>query len=247
MCILLINPNTTQSMTEAMTTVARQIAGQQAEIVPVTAHTGFPYISSRAEAQIAGAAVLDTIAGHQGDVDAVIIAAFGDPGLTAARELFDLPVVGMAGAAVMSAALLGERFGIVTFSPYMARWYADCVHQTGLGDRFTGVRCPATAPDTLDHVATALRQDLIDLTRDATTHDGADVVIMGGAPLAGLASVIAQDAPGILVDPIAAATVQAMALTRLAPCYENRTNRPASKASTGLGIELTTVIAGEKT
>ncbi|WP_282060340.1 aspartate/glutamate racemase family protein [Roseobacter litoralis] len=247
MRLLLINPNTTQSMTEAMTTVARQVVSQQAEIVPITARTGFPYISSRAEAQIAGAAVLDTIASHQSDVDAVIIAAFGDPGLTAARELFDLPIVGMAEAAVMSAAMLGERFSVVTFSPHMSRWYSDCVHQTGLGARFTGVRCPVTAPDTLENVATALRQDLIDLARDAIALDGADVVIMGGAPLAGLAPVIAWDAPGILVDPIAAATLQALALPRLAPSYDNRTNRPLHKTSTGLGTELTAVIAGEKT
>ena len=179
-------------------------------------------------------------------MDAIIIAAFGDPGLTAARELFDLPVVGMAGAAVMSAALLGERFAIVTFSPFMARWYSDCVHQSGLGNRFTGVRCPATAPERLDNVASALQQDLTDLTREATTQDGADVVILGGAPLAGLAPVIALDAPGILIDPIATATAQALALTRLAPRYTNRANRPARKSATGLGADLTAVIAGEE-
>lgn len=246
MRLLLINPNTTESMTHAMTAVARQTAGQHAEIIPVTAPQGFPYISSRAEAQIAGAALLETIARHHSDVDAVIIAAFGDPGLTAARELFDLPVIGMAQAAVMSAAMLGERFSVVTFSPYMSRWYADCVERTGLGARFTGVRCPAKPPETLHDVATALRQDLIDLAREATTIDGADVVIMGGAPLAGLAPVIAPDTPGILVDPIAAATTQAMALARLGPNYANRTNRPAAKASSGLGPNLASFIAGDK-
>ncbi len=30
----------------------------------------------------------------------MVIAAFGDPGLIAARELFDLPIVGMAEAAM---------------------------------------------------------------------------------------------------------------------------------------------------
>jgi Asp/Glu/hydantoin racemase len=247
MRLLLINPNTTESMTHTMATVARQTAEQHAEIVPLTAPQGFPYISSRAEAQIAGAAVIETIARHQRNIDAVIIAAFGDPGLTAARELFDLPVIGMAQAAVMSAAMLGERFSVVTFSPYMSRWYSDCVAQTGLGARFTGVRCPAEPPETLDEVATTLRQELIDLAREATTRDGADVVILGGAPLAGLAPEIAPDTPGILVDPIAAATAQAMALARLSPNYANRTNRPAAKPSSGLGPELASFIAGDRT
>ncbi|MEO0402449.1 MAG: aspartate/glutamate racemase family protein [Pseudomonadota bacterium] len=245
MRLLLINPNMTEAMTVSMADVARATVARDAEIVPITATSGFPYIASRAEAQIAGAQVLETIASHSKNVDAVIIAAFGDPGLVAARELFDLPIVGMAEAAVLSAAQLGERFSVVTFSPHMARWYTDCVQQTGLGSRFTGVRCPPDPPASLNNVATALRGDLIALAGLATTSDGADVVILGGAPLAGLAPEIADETPGILVDPIAAATVQAMAMTRLASSYSNRTARPAAKSSTGLGAELAAVIAGD--
>lgn len=246
MRLLLINPNMTQSMTDGMTEVARRIAGEAADIIPLTATQGFPYIASRAEAQIAGAMVLETIAAHAQDVDAVIIAAFGDPGLVAARELFDLPIIGMAEAAVMSAALLGDRFGIVTFSPHMVRWYRDCVMQTGLGARFTGVTCPDTAPASLDNLASTLKGDLIALTHQATARDGADVIILGGAPLAGIAPQIASAASGILVDPIAAATAQAMALVRLGPNYTKRAARPAAKSSAGLGPALTAVIAGEK-
>ena len=230
-------------LSEAMQ-VARKLAGQQAEIVPLTATRGFPYIASRAEAQISGANVLEMIAEHHTSVDAVIVAAFGDPGLVAARELFDLPVVGMAEAAVMTAAMLGERFSVVTFSPHMARWYTDCVRQTGLEPRFTGVRCPDTAPASVDNVAADLRDDLIGLVREATAADGADVVILGGAPLAGLAQSISAEAPGILIDPVAAATAQAMTLVRLAPCYARRVGRPAPKPSSGLAPALSAVNAG---
>mgnify|MGYP000001717361 CR=1 FL=1 len=38
-----------------------------------------------------GAIALEMIAGNLDGADAAIIAAFGDPGLAAARELFDLP------------------------------------------------------------------------------------------------------------------------------------------------------------
>ena len=244
MRILLINPNMTEAMTVPMTRVARSVAGREAEIVPLTATMGFPYIASRAEAQIAGANVLDTIAENRTEADAIIIAAFGDPGLIAARELFDLPIIGMAEAAVLTAAMLGERFSIVTFSPHMARWYTDCVRQTGLSARFTGVRCPDDAPASVDNVAEAMRGDLIDLAKAATAQDGADVVILGGAPLAGLATEFAGEAPGILIDPIAAATAQAMSLARLATDYRQRVGRPEAKASSGLGPALTDIIAG---
>lgn len=245
MRLLLINPNTTEAMTAQMTRVAGEVAGPETEIIPVTATRGVPYIASRAEAQIAGTEVLEMIATFGADADAVIIAAFGDPGCVAARELFDMPVVGMAEAAAMSAALLGDRFSVVTFSPVMVRWYEECIAQTGLAARFTGVRCPDTPPDKLDNVAEDLRADLIGLAEQATTKDGADVVILGGAPLAGLAPLIAAETPGLLVDPIAATTLQAEALVRLAPSYRNRPSRPVAKTSTGFGPALTAVIAGD--
>lgn len=245
MRLLLINPNMTEAMTRSMTTVARSVAGDSAEIIPLTATRGFPYIASRAEAQISGANVLEMIAEHYHSADAVIVAAFGDPGLVAARELFDLPVVGMAEAAVMTAAMLGEQFSVVTFSPHMARWYTDCVRQTGLSARFTGVRCPDSAPASVENVAEELRGDLIALTRLATEVDGADVVIMGGAPLAGLAGKISKEAPGLMIDPVAAATAQAMSLVRLAPSYSRRVGRPAAKSSFGLGPSLSALIAGD--
>lgn len=245
MRLLMINPNTTEAMTTQMAEVARETAGPSVEIVPITATHGMPYIASRAEAQIAGAQVLEIIASKGAHADAVIIAAFGDPGLVAARELFDMPVIGMAEAAVMSAGLLGDRFSVVTFSPHMARWFEDCIAQTGLGTRFTGVRCPKTAPARLDNVAQDLRSDIIALAEKATAKDGADVVILGGAPLAGLAPLIAAETPGLLVDPIAAATLQAEAMARLAPSYQNRAARPAAKQTTGLGPALTAVIAGD--
>jgi Asp/Glu/hydantoin racemase len=245
MRLLLINPNMTEAMTVAMTAVARDIAGTEAEIVPLTASSGFPYIASRAEAQISGANVLEMIAEHHASVDAVIVAAFGDPGLVAARELFDLPVVGMAEAAIFTAAMLGERFSVVTFSPHMARWYTDCVRQTGMEARFTGVRYPQIAPATVDDVANQLRPELIALAREATAMDGADVVILGGAPLAGLAPKIANETPGLLIDPVAAATAQAMSLVRLTPSYAHRTARPAAKTSCGLGPALQAIIAGD--
>ncbi|MEL6521484.1 MAG: aspartate/glutamate racemase family protein [Pseudomonadota bacterium] len=246
MRLLLLNPNTTEAMTEQMFEVALATSGPDVEIIPATVTRGVPYIASRAEAQIAGAEVLDVLAREADGIDAAIIAAFGDPGVIAARELFDFPVIGVAEAAVMSAALLGERFGVVTFSPLMARWYTACVQQTGLANRFTGVRCPDTPPDNVGTVATALRSDLIALTELAAKQDCADVVILGGAPLAGLAAKLATDAPCLLVDPVAAAVVQATGLVRLAPSYANRSSLPAAKTSTGLGPALAAVLSEDR-
>jgi hypothetical protein len=54
------------------------------------------------------------------EYDGAIIAVFGDPGLGAARELYDLPVVGLAEAGMLTTCMLGGRFAIVTSPPRSA-------------------------------------------------------------------------------------------------------------------------------
>ncbi|NDW01276.1 aspartate/glutamate racemase family protein [Salipiger sp. PrR002] len=243
MRLLLVNPNMTVAMTDSMAAIARQVAGDRAEIVPVTAPRGFPYIASRAEAQIAGGITLEMIAENLEGIDAVIVAAFGDPGLAGAREIFDLPVVGMAEASVLSAAMLGDRFSIVTFSPVMSRWYSDCVMATGLGARFTGVRTPAGHAADVLAARDAQRADLVALARAAALEDGADVVILGGAPLAGLAPEIAGEVPAIVLDPIATATAQAITLASLRAGFASRACKPIAKPSVGLSPALSQIIA----
>ena len=245
MRILLVNPNMTAAMTDTMARIARETAGTEAEIVAVTADRGFPYIASRAEAQIAGGITLDMIASHLDGIDAVVVAAFGDPGLRGARELFDLPVIGMAEAAIMTAAMLGERFAIVTFSPVMRRWYLDCAQDSGLMARCCGVRTPDRHPDDLADMQVTLRADLIALSRLAAMEDNADVIILGGAPLAGLAPDIAAEVPAIVIDPIAAAVAQATAMVRVTTRdgFVNRACKPIPKSSVGLGPALAEVVA----
>ncbi|MCB1376503.1 MAG: hydrogenase expression protein HupH, partial [Rhodobacteraceae bacterium] len=102
MKLLILNPNTTEALTDRLAASAARVLPDDAQIVCATATRGFPYISSRAEAQIAGAEALAILASLQGEYDAAVIAAFGDPGLTAARELFDRPVTGMSEAAMLT-------------------------------------------------------------------------------------------------------------------------------------------------
>lgn len=247
MRILLVNPNMTKAMTDRMASIARDVVPEGVEIVPLTAERGFPYIASRAEAQVGGAVAYEMIAAHAETADAAILAAFGDPGLAGARELFDFPVVGMAEAALLTAAMLGERFSIVTFSPVMSRWYADSVRDAGLGARFTGVRTPHAHSADLGAVRETLRAELIALCNAAVLEDGADVVILGGAPLAGLATEIEGDVAGVVVDPVSAASAQAVALLTLTrpAAFAQRHGKPIPKVSKGLAPALSRSFARE--
>ncbi len=245
MRILLLNPNMSSSMTDTMAAAAMPVASKGVELLPVTATKGFAYISSRAEAQIAGAFALETIAEHETDVDAVIIAAFGDPGLKAAREQFNLPVVGMAQAAISMAAVMGESFSIVTFTPLMSRWYVDSVDDSGLNKKFTGVRTPEA--NELDAFAdqASMTTELLRLIHLCVAEDQADVVILGGAPLAGMASQLQSQVNALLIDPISSAVVLAESMVKLSTksAFSNRHSRPAAKDSVGLADALADSLA----
>ena len=62
MRILLFNPNTTKSITDTLFKTGSLVKSNETELIPMTAEKGFPYISNKAEAQIAGVGVLEIIA-----------------------------------------------------------------------------------------------------------------------------------------------------------------------------------------
>jgi len=245
MRILLANPNTSQAVTDRIAAVARAAVSAGTTITAVTAAAGVPYIATRAEAVIGARAVLELFAEHAGDADAAVVAAFGDPGLAAARELLAIPVVGMAEAAMLTACMLGRRFGIVTFAPALGPWYHEIVDYNGLGGRCSGVHCLDEAFADVVHVAEEKAAQLTALCASAVAA-GAEVCILGGAPLAGLAAEIAGEVAVPLVDGVAAAVRQAETLASLRPRkpVAGSFRRPAPKAMTGLPATLVRLFGG---
>ena len=240
MRILVLNPNTSEPITERLASAARRAAAPDTVIVPLTAQRGVPYIATRAEAQIGGAIALEMLAEHHRDVDAAIIAAFGDPGLFGARELFDLPVVGLAEASMLTACMLGRRFAIVTFARALGPWYEDCVDMHGLAGRCAGVRMLDESFVSVSDVQEENEDLLVKLANRAVTEDGADVIILGGAPLAGLADKVKDRIPVPVVDQMAAAVKQAEALVALGvrKATAGTFRRPDAKPTIGIAKAL---------
>ncbi|GGF61560.1 Asp/Glu/hydantoin racemase [Azorhizobium oxalatiphilum] len=240
MRILLVNPNTSADMTERMVATASAVLDPGVELVGITATRGMPYIASRAEAAVAGSLTLEMIAENQQGADAIVIAAYGDPGLIAARELFDVPVTGMAEAAMLTACMLGQTFSVVTFSRTLTAWYEDAVRLAGLDARCAGIRVPDASFQSVATVQHELEGELVKLIDEVVARDKADVVILGGAPLTGLAERIADRVPVPLVDPVSAAVGQAQLLARLKvrPARAGRFARPGAKPAVGLSPAL---------
>jgi allantoin racemase len=240
MRILILNPNTSTDITGRLSAAAKQAAAQGTIIGTATATRGVPYIATRAEAQIGGAIALEMLAELHREYDAAIIAAFGDPGLFGARELFDIPVVGMAEASMLIACMLGRRFAIVTFARALGPWYQECVDMHGMTDRCAGIRMLDDPFESIGDVQDEKESLLAELANRAALELEADAVILAGAPLAGLAMRIKDRVPVPVVDQMAAAVKQAEALVMLGvrkPTVGSF-RRPDAKATLGLPESL---------
>jgi allantoin racemase len=116
MRLLLINPNISDSVSELIRSEAMRSASPQTQITVATAAFGVAYIETRFEAMMGAYAAAERAAELEGTYDAVVVAAFGDPGLLALREVLKCPVTGLTEAALASAMLLGQKFSIVAIS-----------------------------------------------------------------------------------------------------------------------------------
>jgi allantoin racemase len=244
MKILIANPNTSAGVTDKLVGSGRLVASAGTELIPMTAPRGVPYIATRAEAAIGSAVFLEMLAERRGTIDAAVCAAFGDPGLGGARELFDFPVVGMAEAAMLVACTLGRSFSIVSFSKSLEPWFAEIVAWHGLSGRCASIRMLDGGFKSIDDVQNEKEELLVELANRTVTQDAADVVILAGAPLAGLANKIADRVPVPLVDGIQAAVTMAEGLVRIKPrkATAGTFQRPGPKDSKGLGQALADVI-----
>ncbi len=239
MRILLINPNTTGAITERMAAYVGEIAGNAATFVPVTGSFGARYISTRAAAAIAAHAALDALAEHAQGFDAVYLACFGDPGLAALKEVSPVPVIGMAEASCTEAARQKRRFAIVTGGTLWKPMLEEFVGALGLSQQLAAIRTVAPTGDQIARDPEAALSLLAEACTVCANDDGAGIVILGGAALAGLAKRIQ---PHVTVPLLCSVEVGARAAIAAA-AQQRRSERPSVQVSSvGLSPALTKLI-----
>lgn len=247
MNILLVNANTTVAVTDRIETEARRVAARGTAILAVTGGFGASIIGSRTEIAIAEHAAVDLVARHAAGVDAVVIGVSFDVGLRAARELLDVPVVGMTEAACLIACTLGGRFGIVTYGQRSSVILREIVAGYGLAGRLAGVHALTASPADMLTDPEALHAQIVGAASGLVERDGAEVVILAGAVMAGLPPLLQPLVSCPLVEGIASAIGLAELLVRLGPAkpragsFASIHNREIS----GLGPELTALLERE--
>jgi allantoin racemase len=215
MRILVVNPNTTASMTALIGACARAVAGPGVTVDAVHPASGPESIESHYDEAMAVPGVLAEIAaGELAGYDGYVIACFGDPGLLAARELVTAPVVGIAEAAMRTAAYLGRTFSVVTTLDRTIGHTGDIAHQYGVARLCAGMHAceiPVVELET-DPAAYAT---VLDACRTALAQDGSDAIVLGCAGMADLCQRLSAALGVPVVDGVAAATLEVEKLVRL--------------------------------
>lgn len=242
MRIKVINPNTTQSMTDKIGECARAVARPGTQIVAVSPAMGPASIESHYDEALAVPGLLQEVAtGELEGVDGYVIACFGDPGLQAARELARGPVVGIAQAAMHVASLVGTRFSVVTT---LGRTMGQAWHLAemyGMKRFCANVRACEIAVLDLERPGSNARERIVDECRRALAEDGSDAIVLGCAGMAELCQHISQQLGVPVVDGVAAGTqlVESLVNLRLGTSKHGELAAPLPKPMTGLLSDFT--------
>jgi allantoin racemase len=210
--IVLINPNSTEAMTQAMVETASK-AGVALE--------GWTSVDGPAAIQGPddGAACIPPLLAlvrkaSDAGAKAIIIGCFDDTGLDAARKIAICPVIGIGQAAYHMAVLEGERFSVVTTLAVSVPILEDNIHTYGFTSKLARVRaCGVPVLDLeTDPVGTA--PAVVGEIKRAVAEDKVDVVVLGCAGMVHIPAYFVETEAVRLIDGVTAAAQLAFLLAK---------------------------------
>ena len=214
MHLKVINPNTSSAMTQVIAAGAYQVLPGDVQLSVVNPRMGPPSIESHYDEALCVPGILEEIeVGERQGVDGYVLACFGDPGLQAARELADGPVIGLAEAAMRTACYLGRSFSVVTTLHRTVGRALDLAAAYGVRDACAGVHAADVAVLDLDRGPNAF-ETVLGACRQALTADGSDVIVLGCAGMTSFTPRLSTALGVPVVDGVSAAVLTVSSLVR---------------------------------
>ena len=183
MKILCINPNSSQEVTVGIENICKNYALPTTEIEVKCIKEAPPGIESYHDSAISEKYLLDKFEEWKEQYDGFVVACHSDIGVDLLRELTDKPVIGIGEASMLFALPLGHKFSILSLKKKKIPQKEDLVKKYGLVNRCASIR------DTgLGVIANyqEKKEKLIQEGEKAVKEDGAEVLILGCAGMAGL-------------------------------------------------------------
>jgi allantoin racemase len=215
--LLVVNPNSSETVTGVIMESARRAAAAGTELIPVTTKGGTKNIDSAFGDYLSGAYMirtcLDAVAVHR--PDAVVLAGFGRVGIDALKEALAIPVVSISEASMAIASLLGHRFTTLTMLQQFIPYQQDLVRYYGFEAKCASVRAINV---NVEQCVTDRERTLAELSAEIRTivaDDRAEVVILACAGLCGYDQELSRLAGIPVLDPVAVAVKVAEGLVAL--------------------------------
>lgn len=236
MRIMVINPNTTGSMTEKIGISARAVANPTTEITALNPDKGPVSIEGHYDGAYAVPGILELV--RQGEAqgyNGYVIACFDDTGLDAAREVARGPVVGICEAAMYTAAMLGTSFSVVTTLPRSVAIIEHLAMRYGMERFCRKVRAAEIPVLALEMPESDAACQVRDEVKKAIAEDHAECILLGCGGMTDLAQWLTSETGVPVIDGVAAAVklVEALVGLGLTTSKAGAYNFPHPKTYTG--------------
>lgn len=223
MKIMVINPNSSEEMTRQIEQVLSRIKRPETELTVVRVEEAPPAIESDTDIAQAVPGVLRLV--HRANAEgynAVILACFSDPGLGAAREVSEILVLGIQETSLHIAAMLGHRFTVLTPLTHRVPKKEREVRELGLTESLASVRALGLTVTETEAEPERTKARILDVARAAVEEDGAEVLILGCAGMAGYALEIEKKLGVVVIDPVTVTFKVAEALAEMGLRHSKR-------------------------
>ena len=215
MRILVVNVNTTQSMTDSIAAQARTVAAPGTEIIELTPRFGAESCEGNFDSYLAAIGVMDRVLSYPDPFDAVIQAGYGEHGREGLQELLDEPVVDITEAAASTAMFLGHKYSVITTRDRTVPLIEDRLKLAGLDARCASVRASGLGVLELEEDPARAVATIVEQAARAVAEEKAEVIVLGCGGMAGLDEQIRKRTGVPVVDGVAAAVTIAESLVRL--------------------------------
>lgn len=214
MNLLVVNPNTTASMTRKIGESARRIAMPGTTITAVNPDHGPVSIEGYFDEALSLAGLISAVRKHP-EADGIILACFDDTGLDAIRCMTEAPVLGIGEAAFHAASMLADTFSVVTTLSRSVPAIRHNLTRYGLASRCARVRASDVAVLDLETGAGDARARIGAEIIRALDEDRAEAIVLGCAGMTDLASSLTAEHGVPVLDGVACAVAMCESLVRL--------------------------------
>lgn len=213
MKVLIINPNSSEKVTEKIRKEAQRSAGDDIEAHVITSVNGPVVIESSYDEVVAAFHTVNELKKREKDFDAAIIACASDPGLSAAKEQLTIPVIGIFEAAVHVCNILGNYFSVIgSCGQEDIAAFRETVRHYGYESRLSSVKYLGVGVSGINN---ACEESLKECISKAKYSEGVNGIILGCAAFSGMGHKLTEEYGIYVTDGIADALYMAEMMVKI--------------------------------